>query len=107
MKPRRPRPLWPLLTAALIGLPMLYVASFGPACWLTAHTAPYGFRPSGPPGLMRIYWPLGAAYDRKFAADAIRWWARLGAPAAHWIELPMDATGYERVAFFSEEVTTP
>jgi hypothetical protein len=30
----RKRPLWPLVTAALIGLPVLYVASFGPACWL-------------------------------------------------------------------------
>jgi len=34
MSDRKPRPLWPLLTAALIGLPVLYVASFGPACWL-------------------------------------------------------------------------
>ena len=30
------RPLWPLLTAALIGLPVLYVASFGPACWVSS-----------------------------------------------------------------------
>lgn len=28
------RPLWPLLTATLIGLPLLYVASFGPLCLL-------------------------------------------------------------------------
>ena len=31
----KPRPLWPLLTAALIGLPVLYDASFGPSCWIT------------------------------------------------------------------------
>lgn len=29
----RKRPLWPLLTAALIGLPVLYVATFG--AWFT------------------------------------------------------------------------
>lgn len=34
MEHRRPRPLRTVLIAALIGLPVLYVASFGPACWL-------------------------------------------------------------------------
>jgi hypothetical protein len=28
---RNSRPLWPVLTAALIGLPVLYIASVGPA----------------------------------------------------------------------------
>lgn len=28
------RPFWPLLIAVLVGLPVLYVASFGPACWI-------------------------------------------------------------------------
>jgi len=28
------KPLWPWIVALLIGLPVLYVASFGPACWL-------------------------------------------------------------------------
>ena len=27
------RPVWPWIAALLIGLPVLYVASFGPACW--------------------------------------------------------------------------
>jgi hypothetical protein len=26
--------VWPWIVALLIGLPVLYVASFGPACWL-------------------------------------------------------------------------
>jgi hypothetical protein len=34
MTERKSRPLWPLLTAALIGLPVLYVASYGPAARL-------------------------------------------------------------------------
>src|SRR5262245_20955652 len=28
------KPLWPWIVALLIGLPVLYVASFGPACWM-------------------------------------------------------------------------
>ena len=30
---RKPH-VWPWITALLIGLPVSYVASFGPACWL-------------------------------------------------------------------------
>jgi len=32
----RKSPLWPLLTAALIGLPVLYVLSMGPLIWLNS-----------------------------------------------------------------------
>jgi hypothetical protein len=31
----RKNPPWPWIVALLIGLPVLYVASFGPACWTT------------------------------------------------------------------------
>jgi len=34
MSEQKKRPLWPLLTAALIGLPVLYVLGVGPALWL-------------------------------------------------------------------------
>ncbi len=34
MSDARKKPLWPWIVALLIGLPVLYVASFGPACWL-------------------------------------------------------------------------
>jgi hypothetical protein len=30
----RQKPVWAWIVALLIGLPVLYVASFGPACWL-------------------------------------------------------------------------
>jgi hypothetical protein len=30
------RPVWPWIAALLVGLPVLYVASFGPACWLVS-----------------------------------------------------------------------
>jgi hypothetical protein len=31
------KPVWPWIVALLIGLPVLYVVSFGPACWITSH----------------------------------------------------------------------
>jgi hypothetical protein len=48
------KPLWPWIIVALFGLPALYVASFGPACWLT--TKDYSRRNED---LLRTaYWPL-------------------------------------------------
>jgi hypothetical protein len=36
MRHRKSRPRWPLLTAALISLPVLYVVSLGPLTWMEA-----------------------------------------------------------------------
>jgi hypothetical protein len=38
MNDDRWKPVWPWISALLIGLPLLYVASFGPACWITSRT---------------------------------------------------------------------
>ncbi len=37
MSDDRKKPLWPWIMAMLIGLALLYVASFGPACALVEH----------------------------------------------------------------------
>src|SRR5258708_10231235 len=37
MSEERKRTIWPWVAALLVGLPMMYVASFGPACWLVDH----------------------------------------------------------------------
>jgi len=37
MTDREPRPLWPLLTAALIGLPVLYVVIFAVPFWMVVY----------------------------------------------------------------------
>jgi hypothetical protein len=34
MSEERKNPVWPWVVSLLVGLPVLYVASFGPACWL-------------------------------------------------------------------------
>jgi hypothetical protein len=36
MTDRRKRPLWLWIAATVIALPVLYAASFGPACWLAS-----------------------------------------------------------------------
>ena len=36
MSEERKKPVWPWIVALLIGLPVLYVASFGPACWISS-----------------------------------------------------------------------
>lgn len=42
--------------AAILSLPVLYVGSFGPACWWAAHS--HARSDSGTPFWV-IYWPLG------------------------------------------------
>jgi hypothetical protein len=34
MNDENKKAVWPWIVALLIGLPVLYVASYGPACWL-------------------------------------------------------------------------
>jgi hypothetical protein len=68
------KPLWPWIVVLLIGLPVLYVASFGPACWVTA-SHPTLIMPAG-----YFYWPLTRAawaYPNEKAVEAL--W-RYGAP---------------------------
>src|SRR6188768_2856710 len=79
----RSRPLWPLLTAALIGLPVLYVASFGPACWLHSRTG-------GDRGIFfqSAYWPIGWAARHSPMEDFIRAYATLGMPEMGEIFMP-------------------
>jgi hypothetical protein len=41
---RKKAGVWPWITALLIGLPVLYVASFGPACWLAGWNLGLNFK---------------------------------------------------------------
>jgi hypothetical protein len=74
---------WPLAAVLLVGLPMMYVGSFGPACWLSSrgeHGAallPLVYRP--------ITWGLsGDAESESVIHDAIQWYACAGAASPHW-----------------------
>ena len=79
---RKPRPLWPLLTAALIGLPVLYVASFGPACWLFNAAMDQGWPVEGSllqRFLLALYAPVLRleANGPEPIATALEWYASL------------------------------
>jgi hypothetical protein len=54
------KPGWPWIAAVLIGLPMLYVASFGPACWIVARPGRIGEESRI---INSVYWPIGWLAD--------------------------------------------
>ena len=88
--------VWPWIAVLLIGLPILYVGSFGPACWLTA--ASRGMDPlrSIPPSPgMIAYWPLGrmASNGPLAVMTWLRWWMYFGAKRGAAVRVPTDLNG--------------
>jgi len=75
----RKKALWPWTLALLIGLPVLYVASFGPACWASSRI---GTRKGLAAGAVEFaYQPmlrLGVEGPDSISIW-IQWWAKLRA----------------------------
>ena len=74
--------LWPWIVAVLIGLPVLYVASFGPACWVTSWTR------QGYEAVPVVYRPIVWIWNHSPPAVgiALDWYARVGAdPEWTWL----------------------
>jgi hypothetical protein len=71
--------------AGVVAMPLLYVASFGPACWMTSRVDPYG----GPlyPSWMTIYAPLGKLLVE--SSGPLEWWVQLGIPNGHLVLVPV------------------
>jgi hypothetical protein len=65
--------LWPWIVALLIGLPLLYVVSFGPACWLVSRDALPRLRTA------RLYRPLVRIVitDTLPVSGILRWYSGL------------------------------
>ncbi|MFN0051487.1 MAG: hypothetical protein ACKV0T_04805 [Planctomycetales bacterium] len=93
----RTRRFW--IAVALL-LPVLYVGSFGPACWVTAR---WGFvrahslipiRPDPPPQWMVIYWPIGAFLDKSesYTSAVLKWWVVLFVDGDHVARVPINAS---------------
>jgi hypothetical protein len=84
MSENRKKPLWPWIMALLIGLPVLYLASFGPACWLRARYEDKGTW-DGPWAIADvIYRPVLAAWwygQSETSAEMIEWYANFGSPS--------------------------
>ena len=73
--------IWPWIVALLIGLPVLYVASFGPACWIYGRTESHR--------LPSVFRPLNRAFDRDSPIrKPMLWFARIGIGPNGSIALP-------------------
>jgi hypothetical protein len=78
MKSLKPRPLWPLLTAALIGLPVLYVLSYG--AWINWANVERPFRrPRWVENAgVRLYRPITISAKRSLVfRGAVDWYLNL------------------------------
>jgi hypothetical protein len=105
MSDQRRTQFWPWIMA-LIALPLVYVLSSGPACWLTATGGPKHVRqdPNGPvvPLAMRIYCPLGYLLgddDNARSKRLLLWWMALGAPPEHSVRVPRTLDGRYWILF--------
>ena len=70
--------VWPWAAAVLLGLPVIYVASFGPACWVT------GRFNTGATALAIVYKPItgGRSWSEETVLTRLTdWYAGIGAPA--------------------------
>jgi hypothetical protein len=79
--------VWPWIVAMLIGLPVLHVLSFGPACWMASR--------SRVPHLSLIYVPVGWAgmNGPDWLRAAICRYAHVGMPQGSTVILPIDLSG--------------
>ena len=87
---------WTLATI-LPGLPLLYVLSFGPACWITRQDDPnlrrFGGHQQPSQAMILYYCPLGNAMNNRgsLAGRALLWWATLGLEKGQWAVVPTGA----------------
>jgi hypothetical protein len=94
----RSRRFW---VGAMVMMPLLYVGSFGPACWLTAWPNPPYFSFAHnvgpqPQRWMMIYFPLGAVIVHAYgtpAARTLNWWATYGMQPGYCGIVPFSVDG--------------
>jgi hypothetical protein len=98
MSEQRNPHLWPRIAALILGLPMFYVVSFGPACWTSDRTnsgtqlISVVFHPiiklaNGSPRVHAIalwYAGLGAGTGStpSFDGDELSWWQTVAGPGS-------------------------
>jgi len=92
------RERWAIWTLALtIGLPAIYVASFGPACWITAQPSLFhpGTIPHNP--AMIVYCPLAALgrYGDEATRDKVGWWMTYRIPHGRSAVVPTNPIATE------------
>jgi len=105
------RERWAKWTAAglLVGLPLVYIGSFGLACWITASPriagTPWIAGTSDAPRIwMRVYYPIGALIHSTQSQDsrAVVRWITWGAQKGGRVIVPIDASGNSWYGFTAE-----
>lgn len=88
---------------ALFAVPVLYFASFGPACWMAAAPRIPGTA-DAPRFWMRLYYPIGALIHRTQSQDNRYWrgWITWGAGKGGRVIVPTDAGGMNWYGFTAD-----
>ncbi len=88
---------------ATIVLPLLYLASFGPSCWVAAAPRVQG-QADEPRMWMRSYFPIGAIIHFTQVQDSklLTRWITLGAKKGGRVIVPVDASGNNWYGFTAE-----
>lgn len=81
--------------AILAAMPLFYVISFGPACWITAQVDVGGWNGCDPHRAMIVYWPLGsmASNSDSRLGQSLRWWMMLGVKKGYSAAAPVSQKG--------------
>jgi len=99
------RERWAKWTAVglLVGLPLMYVGSFGPACWIAASPRIAGTT-DAPRVWMRFYYPIGALihYNKSQDNRVVVRWITWGAKKGGRVIVPVDASGQSWYGFTAE-----
>ena|SRR5579864_1831371 len=93
------------LAAVLLGVPVLYLASFGPVCWITAAAPRVGRELGSTKPWMRIYFPIGAVIHRTRSENNnyVKLWITWGATRNGSVHVPTDASGKNWYGFTQGE----
>jgi hypothetical protein len=85
------------MAAVIAALPLLYVVSFGPACWMIARPKLRDIQTPARGAV--IFWPLGlAAMSDTSGGTALRWWMLIGVPDGYVTVAPQNPAGTGRFA---------
>ena len=98
------RERWAKRTAlALACLPIVYMLSFGPACWIAATPRVAGNTDEPRIG-MRFYFPIGALihYSRSENSKPLQRWITFGTKKGGRVIVPTDAAGNNWYGFTAE-----
>jgi len=78
------RAVWPWIVALVVGVPVLYVASFGPACWITCRVCRWSV-----PTLSAIYRPMvwTMQHSDKTGTVIVSYAQLVAKPEWHWGEM--------------------